>query len=250
MNDVDLILHEAGERWRALQPPAPSVDAGAFDEPRRGGWRSWLAAPVVFAATAASVAIVLVLAFGRLGAGSSSGGGPGASPASSAPIAAASPSPSAGASSSAVPSSSAGACALTRPEPPFVAPPPAPASPPAYYQSAWYGSAKLWTMLNVNGEVWRDLPSHPNGLGQKTFWWSVDWEVQHELEPRITVTGRQLDGPGTFRSGPPGTNASADFGTAMLVGVLVPSPGCWEITGAYGGETLSFVVSVEDRGSN
>jgi hypothetical protein len=40
------------------------------------------------------------------------------------------------------------------------------------------------------------------------------------------------------------TNASADFGTAMLTGVYVPSLGCWKITGQYQEAELSFVVWV------
>jgi hypothetical protein len=32
----------------------------------------------------------------------------------------------------------------------------------------------------------------------------------------------------------------------MLVGVYVPTPGCWEITGEYRGEKLSFVVWVKE----
>jgi hypothetical protein len=49
---------------------------------------------------------------------------------------------------------------------------------------------------------------------------------------------------------PPGessgaTNASSgDIGTAMLVGVNLPTPGCWKITGRYKEDELSFVVWV------
>jgi hypothetical protein len=62
---------------------------------------------------------------------------------------------------------------------------------------------------------------------------------------RGVVTGRRLDAAGTFSFGP-GTNAGADFGTAMLVGIDVPSVGCWEITGRYHAATLSYTVLVED----
>jgi hypothetical protein len=41
------------------------------------------------------------------------------------------------------------------------------------------------------------------------------------------------------------TNAFAhDIQSAMLVGVDVPTAGCWEITGRYGGHELSFTVWV------
>ena len=138
------------------------------------------------------------------------------------------------------------ACRLTRPDPPFVPPAPFMSEPPAYYGSAWFGRADLWTMLSFGGEDWHDLPHNPEGLTQKTFWWSADWPFRKELEPAITVVGRRLDGAGQFSAGDPGTNASADFGTAMLVGVDVPTAGCWQITATYRGAELSYVVRVKD----
>jgi hypothetical protein len=137
-------------------------------------------------------------------------------------------------------------CHLTKPTHPFVPPAGyfAPARPPAYYDSDWYGSARLWTMLRHGGEVWYGLPHGPNGLGQKTFWWSADFDVNHENQPAISVTGRQLDGPGRFVSPAPGTNAGADFGSAMLIGVAVPTTGCWQITATYRHASLSFVAWV------
>jgi hypothetical protein len=148
------------------------------------------------------------------------------------------------------PTESSAPCHVTRPEPAFV--PPGPyipegrfvATPPGYYESDWYGSARLWTMLDRDGEVWAPLVRQDAGLPQKTFWWSADWVPQDELEPAITVTGRRLDASGSFRFGDPGTNATADFGTAMLVGIDVPTYGCWRITARYRGASLSYVVSV------
>ena len=43
-----------------------------------------------------------------------------------------------------------------------------------------------------------------------------------------------------------GTNGSADFGLAILVGGTVPSAGCWELTATYKGHSLSYVVDVTD----
>ena len=144
-------------------------------------------------------------------------------------------------------------CHVTRPEPAFV--PPGPyipegrfvAAPPAYYEGAWYGTAHLWTMLDRDGEVWGPWVRQDDGLPQKTFWWSADWVPQDEPEPAITVMGRRLDASGSFRFGDPGTNATADFGTAMLVGIDIPTYGCWRITGRYRGASLSYVVSVVDH---
>jgi hypothetical protein len=137
------------------------------------------------------------------------------------------------------------ACPLTRPDPPFFAPEPWPRTPPGRYGAAWYGTADLWTMLAPAGEVWAGLPAGPNGAyGQKTFWWSVRWSIEEERMPSISVSGRRLDGPGSFQVGPPGTNAFADFGVAMLVGIDIPSAGCWELTGRYRDAELSYVVWV------
>jgi hypothetical protein len=69
--------------------------------------------------------------------------------------------------------------------------------------------------------------------------------VRTEPEPAISVAGRRLDRAGpTFRAGDPGTNASFDNTTAMLVGVGVPTSGCWELTGRYRGAQLSYIVWV------
>jgi hypothetical protein len=144
------------------------------------------------------------------------------------------------------PSPSPSPCAITRPGPAFTPPKPYLARPPKADDSVWYGDAHLWTMLHVGGETWGPwLFATPPGLPQKTFWWSADWHPEQtgEWEPAISVTGRRLDGPETFTFGP-GTNASADFGTAMLVGIDIPSYGCWELTADYREATLSYVVSV------
>jgi hypothetical protein len=151
------------------------------------------------------------------------------------------------------PSASAGAaspqdCKVTRPIPAFVPPSGYLTTPPDRYGSSWFGSAALWTMIDKDGEVWRQssLPHNPDGLTQKTFWWSVNWPSRAELEPAITVAGTRLDGPGMFIYEPPGTNAGADFGTAMLMGVDFPTPGCWQLTGRYRDAVLSYVVWITE----
>jgi hypothetical protein len=138
-------------------------------------------------------------------------------------------------------------CPLTRPDPPFAAPSAnaAPASPPG--DRAWYGTARLWTMLELGGEVWEGLPHDLKGFGQKVFWWSADWPGLAEPQPALTVTGERLDAPGAFTIPPPATNAGEpSIGEAMLQGVEVPAAGCWRITGTYRGTSLPFVAWVGD----
>ena len=189
-------------------------------------------------------ALFLLLWLGLALGGCASAGGSTGPTAATQQIAAASATRSTESSASPTPSADASStCAVTKPEPPFVPPKQDLARPPADYRAAWYGSARLWTMLDRGGEIWKRLPKDAAGLSQKTFWWSADWSPGREPEPAISVVGLRLDGPGTFAFGP-GTNATADFGTAMLVGIVVPTPGCWGVTAKYRGASLSIVVSV------
>jgi hypothetical protein len=78
----------------------------------------------------------------------------------------------------------------------------------------------------------------------KFFWWSYGFRPGSESN--LVVRGRRLD-----RDSPPAnisrtTNAHSPSlgGWTMLVGVEFPSAGCWELTGEYLGQTLSFVVNV------
>jgi hypothetical protein len=231
MDEIDKLLDEAGRRWRASQPPPATIDPASLRRDSRSRAGKLL---VSFAAGAAGAAIVLAV----VGIGAQFGIWPTADE----PSVGTAPSEAA-ASSQAVTGDTG--CSVTPPDPVFVAPSPYPATPPAYYESEWFGSEALWTMLDRDGEVWR-FPQGPDHLGQKTFWWSVEWPgMRDDPQPAITVVGTRLDAPGTFRAGP-GTNASADFGQAMLVGVEIPSPGCWQITASYGDAVLSFVVLVTD----
>jgi len=105
-------------------------------------------------------------------------------------------------------------------------------------------------MLKPNGEVWSagDFPRSSGGpIPQKTFWFSVHFlGGSKESTPAIGVTGTRLDRPGPFRFGDPGTNAGADFGSAMLVGVDFPTVGCWQLTARYRGFELSYVVQITE----
>lgn len=140
------------------------------------------------------------------------------------------------------------ACPVTVPAEGFVPPRDLPggwpASPPAYYGSRWHGTADLWTMLPIDGARNPQL-----ARGEKTWWFSQHFlDPSSESSPRITVTGRLLDlgGGQAFPLADRGTNASADFGLAILAGVTVPSKGCWELTATYKGHSLTYVVEVAE----
>lgn len=136
-------------------------------------------------------------------------------------------------------------CPVTNPEAGLPLPSAFPSRDPGEIGSAWYGTAALWTMLAQDGEAWRGLSRDKVGYGQKTVWWSAAWRLAAEPQPALSVSGVQLDGPATFGTTGPATNATAEFGTAMLAGITVPSPGCWRITGHYRGATLSYVVWID-----
>jgi hypothetical protein len=147
-----------------------------------------------------------------------------------------------------VPHDPPASCPITRPpHAAFVPPAPYPPAPPErYVNEFWYGAPELWTMLGTEG-TWYALPHNKNGYTQKIFWWSKDFDVSKDPYPAFRLTIERLDAEAP--SSPivvseEATNASADFGTAMLTGVDIPELGCWKITGKYGDAELNFVVWV------
>lgn len=132
----------------------------------------------------------------------------------------------------------------TAPQPPFIPPDDTPETPPG--DLFWYGSAALWTALPPDG-VWPALPRDENGYVQKSVWWREAYVAFDETQPDLVVSGRRLDGDETFREEGPATHGvSSDSGQFMLMGISIPTAGCWEITGQYRDETLRFVVLVAD----
>jgi len=137
------------------------------------------------------------------------------------------------------------------------APPAVPFTPPRPYpgdvaaDTFWLGTEKLWLELPRSGvwEGWRG-PQPGRGirsapLTSKMFWWSVDYDPLREGNPDLKVTGRRLDDGETrpiFAN--QATNALGPPATAMVTGIYLPTPGCWEITGEYKDQKLSFVVWV------
>ena len=138
---------------------------------------------------------------------------------------------------------------------PVTVAPAVPFVPPGPYElgekSFWFGTDNLWTALRKSGEVWYWAPRKPGHehevqpLTKKTFWCSVNFNYKEEYPPELKVTGRRLDGDAPPLLTMQTTNAFPGPAAAMLSGVYVPGPGCWEITGDYKGQKLSFVVWVQ-----
>jgi len=131
------------------------------------------------------------------------------------------------------------------PNPVFIPPSPYPPMPPPLYAGEfWSGTQMLWTMLRTDG-TWRSLPYANGTYTQKVFWWRQGYDWQTEPEPNLTVMGRRLDAPAPPMRASRATNGSrGDIGSFMVVGVDIPSLGCWEITGQRAGSSLRFVVWV------
>jgi hypothetical protein len=134
------------------------------------------------------------------------------------------------------------ACPVTPPPAePFIPPEPWPETYP-YEGRVWYGDAGLWTALPEDGE-WGQLL-----YGDKFWWWSEEFDVEQDSTPNLAVTAQRLDGKAPESHADKATNGyHDDFDWAMLMGLTVDSPGCWEITGEYKGHSLTLVVWVSEE---
>jgi len=151
------------------------------------------------------------------------------------------------------------ACPVTvPPQPGFVPPEPYPPEPP--FDQVWYGTAGLWTILDANGAVWSDLPVGRDGsVGDKTLWFSERFSTAEDEDfagnADITLIAERLDGhartvvatqPGAQPADGAVPSFNRDIKNFMLVGLVLPKPGCWEVTASYQGAELVYVLQVEE----
>jgi hypothetical protein len=139
------------------------------------------------------------------------------------------------------------ACVTTRLSTPRFVPP----SP--YWQDAskemfWYGSNSLWTLLGIQGTWYIDRNALENRgvYSTKLVYWRQGFDWRTEVDPDLRVIAKRLDRKAPLVLAAP---AHAVFVTrtrpAMMVGIDIPSAGCWELTAEYHEHKLSFVVSVQ-----
>jgi hypothetical protein len=134
-------------------------------------------------------------------------------------------------------------CPVTIVQDPQFTPPP-PYSDLGFEGYFWYGSNSLWTTVPDTG-IWTDLPHDLHGYTQKLPWWRAGYVWNEEPEPDLRLMGERLDAPAPPLTASEASNAyAADIGSAMMVGMKIPTPGCWKITGTYNDAELSFVVWV------
>jgi hypothetical protein len=204
MDELDRRLTDAGERWREALPPSPEVDPSRLTQ--RGAPSQLRLAGISLALLGSALVALVVVAR---------------------------PNPNG--------TTGSGTCEVTVPTDAFIPPNPFPSAPTTQGTARWYGTRHLWTMIQPDGETWTPAVVAPHVFNRKLFWWSTDWSPSAEPQPEITVTAERLDGSGTATGHDP-TNATADFGTAMLVGIELPEAGCWRISATYHGTSLSYVV--------
>jgi hypothetical protein len=127
---------------------------------------------------------------------------------------------------------------------PFVPPSPYPSKPSP--DGFWFGTNNLWTDLGAD-ETWSSLPHWSDGtFRQKLFWWRQGYDVHTEPQPKLTVTGTRLGSSAlplllADRASNGWVQPDQPF---MVVGINLPTLGCWKITAHYQDEDLSFVVWV------
>jgi hypothetical protein len=140
-------------------------------------------------------------------------------------------------SGTAKPASVPETCPVTKfSEKPFIPPYPYRAKPSG--GGSWFGSDGLWIAPPTNGEI--------GGLREKMGWWrqGYDWHTEPTL--KLKVTGRRLDSqaPPLDVEGPNPVGVRGYPGNYMMVVLVFPTPGCWEITGRDENDELTFVISV------
>jgi len=137
-------------------------------------------------------------------------------------------------------------CPVTAPTNPSYLPP-MPDPSQISHDMFWYGSDGLWIALPVNG-TWalgHYSPSQP-AFRQKMLWYRKGYDWSSHFQPPLVVAGKRLDEPA-----PPlavdGPHAAGDPPVYfMTVGLNIPTTGCWEITGTYLQDKLTFVVWIKD----
>jgi hypothetical protein len=119
---------------------------------------------------------------------------------------------------------------------------------PAQFQTSddimfWYGSDALYTQLRSDGR-WLGIRSD-TGVRNKSFWHRKGAKWLREYPYQLIVTIKQLDADGPMLTVPRVTNAIMGEEVAMLIMLELPKHGCWQVTGNYKGDYLSFVTWVD-----
>ena len=116
---------------------------------------------------------------------------------------------------------------------------------------SWHGTEALAVILPADG-AWR-TSSRATRIAVKLFWFSTEFQAAADsgFDSRdqigFTVTIRRLDeGPEDAVVYGPTWAGNGDLGDnwTQLTGIDFRSAGCWEITGKYLDQSLTFVVEI------
>jgi|ERR1700722_20355319 len=128
---------------------------------------------------------------------------------------------------------------------PFVPPAPYPRKPSR--DQFWFGTDRLWTALPESG-AWIGLghytPSDPS-FRQKLAFWRQGFVALAKTQAKLTVSGRRIDSAAQpLQTDGPGTPSWRGDDQFLMTGINFPTAGCWEITGRYENDEMTFVVWV------
>lgn len=102
---------------------------------------------------------------------------------------------------------------------------------------SWHGSSEFAVLLPDDGQ-WKRL-------GNKFWLWRKGYDPGDEPQPNIEIygTSKEFQTPRLVSSHP--TNGSGPNWSAMLVGLLFPHAGCWDVEVKYNNmSTIDFRLSV------
>lgn len=132
-------------------------------------------------------------------------------------------------------------CPVTLPTEPLYVPPGQKAAEPGGV--FLYGTDALFTQIYSDGR-WRGIKSE-SGTRNKSAWFRKDAEWGGERPYQLVVTVKRMDAKRPMLTVPRVTNmlvGKEQEEVAMLLMIELPERGCWEVTGNYKSDSLSFVV--------
>jgi hypothetical protein len=138
-------------------------------------------------------------------------------------------------------------CPVTKPaDQSFVPPAPHPVRPSL--DQFWFGTERLWTALPVTG-TWRGLghytPDDPT-FRQKLAFWRRGYDPHAHPLPNLKVSGRRIDAAAEPLQSDERANGSwTKNDQFIMTGINFPTTGCWEITGRFDNDELTFVIWVD-----
>lgn len=136
-------------------------------------------------------------------------------------------------------------CPVTLPTEPLYVPPGQKAIEPGGV--FLYGTDALFTQMISSDGRWRGIKS-ATGTRNKSAWFRKDAEWREERPYQLVVTAKRIDAVGPMLTVARVTNmlvGKEQEEVAMLLMLELPERGCWEVTGNYKSDSLSFVVWVD-----